>query len=294
MSLGNKGFDRMKKRQIKKLILLVLVMMLAIPVQAKAAGMESAKGSAIVDTDNLNIRSGPGTDYSALGKVSTGESFDVTAVSDEWVEIDYYGDKGYLSMNYVVYEPLEEEIIEDEPEVEEADSKDLVNTDTEEVPEVGEESAYNYKLIFGLIGAIVVVFLVILLTIKSLKDMDYDDDDDDYYEDDEYDEDEYDEDEYDDDEYEEDDEYDEDEYYEDDDDDDEYEYVTIRRPKNPQSRAPQRQPQSRQPQRSQQRPPQRQQYSQSRQAQRPVQKTAQKPKKSDDDFLIDIDPRYFD
>lgn len=292
----NKGFDRMKKRQIKKLLLLILVMMLAIPVQAKAAGMESAKGSAIVDTDNLNVRSGPGTDYSALGKVSTGESFDVTAVNDEWVEIDYYGDKGYLSMNYVVYEPLEEEIIEDEPEVEEADSKDLVNTDAEEVPEVGEESAYNYKLIFGLIGAIVVVFLVILLTIKSLKDMDYDDDDDDYYEDDEYDEDEYDddEDEYDDDDYEEDDEYDEDEYYEDDDDDDEYEYVTIRRPKNPQSRAPQRQPQSRQPQRSQQRPPQRQQYSQSRQAQRPVQKTAQKPKKSDDDFLIDIDPRYFD
>lgn len=277
MSLGNKGFDRMKKRQIKKLLLLVLVMMLAIPVQAKAAGLESAKGSAIVDTDNLNVRSGPGTDYSALGKVSTGESFDVTAVNDEWVEIDYYGDKGYLSMNYVVYEPLEEEIIEDEPEVEEADSKDLVNTDAEEVPEVGEESAYNYKLIFGLIGAIVVVFLVILLTIKSLKDMDYDDDDDDDY----YDDDEYDEDEYDDDDYEEDDEYDEDEYYEDDDDDDEYEYVTIRRPKNPQSRAPQRQPQ-------------RQQYSQSRQAQRPVQKTVQKPKKSDDDFLIDIDPRYFD
>ncbi len=236
----------------------------------KAAEIEPVKGSAIATTDNLNVRSGPGKEYDAMGKVDEGASFNVTGVSDEWVEIDYYGDKGYLSMNYVTLELFEDEIMEDDVETEDEQAQ-TGDEFSEEVPEVGEETSFNYKLVFGLIGAIVVVCLVILLTIKSITGMDRDDDDD-YEYDDDYDED-----------------YEEDDYYGDEeDDDDEYEYVTIRRPKQPSRQSSGRQPQYQQ---SARQPQYRQDV---RQSQYQGQSRQQGRKSSSDDYLIDIDPRYFD
>lgn len=213
---------------------------------------------------SLNVRSGPGTDYESIGKVDSGAMVDVIGMDDsqEWYKISFVGQEGYVSASYVDFEQDEEEFIEEEEEIEtETDASPAEATD-EEV----EEAPQNYKVIFGLLGAIVVLFFIILVTIKSIKKMDEDEDvedeEEEYDEDEEEYEEEYDEDEeeYDEDEEEYEEEYDEDEeeYDEDEDeyDDDAYEYqtITIRRPK---------------------------------------QSTLDRQKKNDD-YLIDIDPSYFD
>ena len=194
-------------------------------------------GTAKVTADSLNVRSGPGKEYDTMGKVYSGNVVDVKAVEGEWLKIDYNSSDGYISIDYVEYEPDEELILEEEEEE--------VNEEEAKVPdetaETEDEPSFDYKFLFGLIGAIIVILIMILITIKSIKASDDDLDEDDEDEDDE--DDEYYEDEYEDEEEEE--------------DDDEYEYVVVKRPKT-------------------QNPPVR-----------------QKPKSSDD-FLIDIDPRYFD
>lgn len=228
----------------KKLLLLIFTGIIAtVTISVNAYALEEITGTGTVTaSDSLNVRSGPGKEYDSMGKLYSGNAVDITGVDGEWLRISYNNADGYVAAQYVDYEleepEIEEEVIEE--------TEDAVAGD--EMDEVNDESTLNYKVIFGLIGAIVVVMIVILLTIKNIKNMDDDYDYEDDYEED--DDEEYDDEE---DDYEDDDEYDEEE-----DDDDEYEYVTIRRPKNPQR-----------------------QQVQSKQA-------------SKDDFLIDIDPRYFD
>ena len=196
-------------------------------------------GTAKVTADSLNVRSGPGKEYDAMGKLYSGNVVDVKAVEGDWLKIDYNSSDGYISIDYVEYEPDEELVTEEEEEQikEEAQTPD-------ETAETEDEPSFDYKFLFGLIGAIIVILIMILITIKSIKATDdYDDDDD---EEDDDDEDDY---------YE--DEYEEEDEEDDEADDDEYEYVVVKRPRT--------------------------QKAQNR----------QKPKSSDD-FLIDIDPRYFD
>ena len=194
-------------------------------------------GTAKVTADSLNVRSGPGKEYDAMGKLYSGNVVDVKAVEGDWLKIDYNSSDGYISIDYVEYEPDEELLIEEEEEVV---KEEATETNDDDTAETEDEPSFDYKFLFGLIGAIIVILIMILITIKSIKasDDDYDDDDDDD-EDDDYYEDEYEEEE------------------EEEEDDDEYEYVVVKRPRT-------------------QNPPSR-----------------QKPKSSDD-FLIDIDPRYFD
>lgn len=196
-------------------------------------------GTATVTADSLNVRSGPGKDYEAKGKLYSGNVVDVLSVEGQWLEISYNDSNGYISIDYAEYEPSEE-IIEDEEEEVQNEPAD------EDTQEVEDESTLDYKVFFGLIGAIAVLMIIILITIKSIKNSDEDDYDED---DDEDDEEEYEDDE---EEYE-----DEEDDYEEDEDDDEYEYVVVKRPKQ--------------------------------------QTASNKPRpKSSDDFLIDIDPKYFE
>lgn len=171
-------------------------------------------GTAEIKADSLNVRSGPGKEYDAMGKVYEGNQVNVLAVEGEWLKIEYHSSEGYIALEYTEYEPNETEEIIDETE--ENAAAVVEENETEDEPVI------NYKLIFGLVGAIVILLIVILVTIKSIKNMDeygdMDEDEDDEYEDDEYDEDEYDEDEY-------------DEEDEAEDEEEEYEYVMVRRPK---------------------------------------------------------------
>lgn len=57
---------------------------------------------ATVDTETLRVRKGPGTDYGVMGMLPAGELVDVLDRDlGDWVMIDYDGEDGYVSADYV-------------------------------------------------------------------------------------------------------------------------------------------------------------------------------------------------
>lgn len=200
---------------VKKLILAMLMVVgISLFVPDVSFAYEEVTGTGKVTAESLNVRSGPGKEYDCMGKVYSGNEISIIGIDGEWLKIEYQKQEGYVSTQYVKYELDEvEEIIEEEEEP--------VVEEVIEENETEDEPVYNYKLIFGILGAIVVLVIIILITIKSIKDMDDEYDDDEYEDDDEYDDDEY--------EDEEDDEYEDED--EEEDDEEEYEYVMVKRPK---------------------------------------------------------------
>jgi len=240
-----------------RIVLCIVALMagLAVPALLVSAEEEAVTGTATVTADSLNVRSGPGKDHDAIGKLYSGNVVEVVALDGEWLKIKYNDTTGYIALQYTEFEPdeVEEEVVEEEQPEEVAGEEQPEEEEPEAV-----ESVSRYKVVFGLIGAIAVLLLIILFTIKSIQkldDEDYDDDDDGYDDEEDYEQEEYYEDEYEG-EYEE--EYEDDEEG-DDDDEYEYEYITVRRPKQT--------------------------------------TTGQKPQKQtsgSDDFLVNIDPKYFE
>lgn len=71
-------------------------------------GFWPCEDSVTVDADTLNVRSGPGTDFEALGSVADGTRLDRTGYSDEgWTRVIYNGETAYVSSDYVVAESAE-------------------------------------------------------------------------------------------------------------------------------------------------------------------------------------------
>lgn len=59
-------------------------------------------------TAGVNVRSGPGSDYSRLGAINTGESIGVTGNEyDGWTEVSYGGQLGYIFSGYLVWDQSE-------------------------------------------------------------------------------------------------------------------------------------------------------------------------------------------
>ena len=54
-----------------------------------------------VNTLSLNVRSGPSTSYSVIGKVSEGDKVEVISTSNGWSKIKYNGKTGYVSSQYL-------------------------------------------------------------------------------------------------------------------------------------------------------------------------------------------------
>lgn len=74
-----------------------------------AAEVEPIRGSAVVEAENLNVRSGPSKDYEKLGTLSEGVSVEVKGyVEPDWYVIDFEGRDGYISSKYVVFTPQDE------------------------------------------------------------------------------------------------------------------------------------------------------------------------------------------
>ena len=185
----------------KMIITLMTIITLSFGIPFVSYAAESIGTGVVTAKDSLNVRTGPGKEYDSVGKLYEGNSVSVISVEGEWLKIEYQNLEGFVASQYVNYQ------------VEEAtqEQEEVIPEEIIEENETEDEPVFNYKLIFGLVGAIIVLIIVILATIKSIKGMDDDDDDEEDDEDDEED------DEYDD---EEDDEEDDDEY--DDEEDDEY------------------------------------------------------------------------
>lgn len=62
---------------------------------------EQCKGTYIINTSALNVRSSPSTSQgSILGKLSLGDTVEVNTISQGWGEISYNGKAGWISMSY--------------------------------------------------------------------------------------------------------------------------------------------------------------------------------------------------
>lgn len=62
---------------------------------------EAAFGDGSITGTDVRVRSGPGTSYSVLGYVNTGDTYAVTGVSGNWCRISYSGQTAYVSGTYI-------------------------------------------------------------------------------------------------------------------------------------------------------------------------------------------------
>ncbi len=62
----------------------------------------SKPGEYFVVADSLNVRSGAGSSYQKLGSLKMGETVTVTLCDGSWGRIDFNGQVGWISMDYVV------------------------------------------------------------------------------------------------------------------------------------------------------------------------------------------------
>ena len=86
---------------------MALFLFASLPVYA--AQVEPLKGIAVVDVESLNVRSGPSRDYDKLGSISQGVEVRVRGIVEpDWYVIDFDGEEGYISSDYVIFTPQDE------------------------------------------------------------------------------------------------------------------------------------------------------------------------------------------
>lgn len=56
---------------------------------------------AFIEENNLNVRSGPGTEYERIGQVNQGEQYEIIEENDEWVKIQLDGLEGWVTREYI-------------------------------------------------------------------------------------------------------------------------------------------------------------------------------------------------
>lgn len=88
-------------------ICMALVLFASLPIYA--AEVERLRGVAVVDVDSLNVRSGPSKDYEKLGALSRNISVEVKGIVEpDWYVIEFEGEDGYISSDYVIFTPQDE------------------------------------------------------------------------------------------------------------------------------------------------------------------------------------------
>ena len=78
---------------------------------------------ATIEEDNLNVRSGPGTDFDRIGQVNSGDKYEILEETDEWIKIQYDDSEGWLTKEFVTVnqdDQSSEQTIEAEEKVNES------------------------------------------------------------------------------------------------------------------------------------------------------------------------------
>lgn len=110
-----------------------------------AMEIEPTTGIAVVEAENLNVRSGPSKDFDKLGTLSEGVSVEVKGYVDpDWYVIDFEGKDGYISSKYVTFTPKDE-------------------------VEGGLEFVSKKYIVMGLVVAILVISGIIVYTFIHMK-----------------------------------------------------------------------------------------------------------------------------
>ncbi|MBD8038812.1 N-acetylmuramoyl-L-alanine amidase [Solibacillus sp. A46] len=76
---------------------------LALPEQLDAVDVTQVIGLVSVTTDGLNVRTGPNTSSTVIGRVNTGGKLSVYAVEGNWLKVSYQGYYGYISKSYAKF-----------------------------------------------------------------------------------------------------------------------------------------------------------------------------------------------
>lgn len=88
-------------------ICMAMVLLTSLPVYA--AEVERLRGVAVVDVDSLNVRSGPSKNYEKLGTLARDISVEVKGIVEpDWYVIEFEGEDGYISSDYVIFTPEDE------------------------------------------------------------------------------------------------------------------------------------------------------------------------------------------
>ena len=91
-------------KTIKKLFAIMFAVMLCAFVFAFSASANNkiAYGAATVDTDNLNLRSGPGMSHDVIATLNEGDIVVILELtSTEWYQINFHGVLGYVNTAYL-------------------------------------------------------------------------------------------------------------------------------------------------------------------------------------------------
>ena len=93
----------------KFLLSLCMALFLFASFPVYAAEVEPLKGIAVVDVESLNVRSGPSRDYDKLGTLSQGSEVEVEGIVEpDWYVIEFEGEEGFISSDYVIFTPQDE------------------------------------------------------------------------------------------------------------------------------------------------------------------------------------------
>lgn len=187
-----------------KLFAAVIVSILTLTAPASVLATEntsteqSASGYEVKDTSltcyvnsekDLNVRSGPSTDYSVIGTLSNGSKIEVTGESGGWYRFDYNGKDGFVATKYTATQAS------DSNGSSAAASDDNTTSSTDAADENSESklAIFDDSTLVYLSLAIVVVVMLILVSVRgffkkspSEYEEDYEDEYPDGYDKDEY------------------------------------------------------------------------------------------------------------
>lgn len=105
------------RKNLKQLsYILLLIVFLFNPLTASAE-------TALIDADDLLVRSGPGTTYEPIGHVNTGDTFTIEATESPWLQITYNNTTGWVHEDYVT--------ISSNPPIDESDEEIERDTSTD-------------------------------------------------------------------------------------------------------------------------------------------------------------------
>lgn len=90
---------------ITLICLFITIIIISEPVKADQA---------IIKTDHLNVRSGPGTHFEKINQVNTNETYQIIQHQGDWVEIEIDGSSGWITNEYITIEQESDKIKKEE------------------------------------------------------------------------------------------------------------------------------------------------------------------------------------
>lgn len=96
-----RNYRHQRRVNLLKAAALILCIVLAVSAVIIIPQTVHADSNGTVTASALNVRSGPGTNYEAIGLLYRGETVSVVAISDGWAQITYKGQTAYVSAEYI-------------------------------------------------------------------------------------------------------------------------------------------------------------------------------------------------